>query len=70
MKIVTITKYTTSDGKTFESKKAAQAHELRLFFTPDGDDARLTASAILDKIVADPEGVMVKIEEVMGAEAA
>jgi hypothetical protein len=65
MKTVTVTNYTTSDGKTFKELSAAQRHELTLFFSSGVKEGeRLTATAILDRMIVDPASVAAILGEV------
>ena len=64
MKTTTITKYTTSDGKNFNSLEAAQMHELASFFQREaGADVKVTSLQMLRTMASNPGAVIKAIED-------
>jgi len=65
MKKTTITKYETSDGRTFTDEGDARTHELSVFVDSQREDgaARLTAAELLRFMAANPKKFADKLTE-------
>lgn len=66
MKATTITRYETSDGKSFGNQRAAQEHELTIWMQEQTDASRLTAPQIIDLMIEKTDDLIHKMREVTG----
>lgn len=70
MKTITVTNYTTSDGKTFKELAAAQRHEMTMFLSAGlKEGERLTAASVIDGMLAKPDAFAKKFAEITAPDA-
>lgn len=65
MKKTTVTKYETTDGKSFSDPLAASCHEVSLVINALNDGSKMTAASVIRTIAANPAKV---IEALKGLE--
>lgn len=68
MKATTITRYETSDGKSFGNRRTAQEHELTIWMQEQTDATRLTATQIIDLMIEKTDDLIAKMRQVAGGD--